>query len=95
MSVEDCWRPKRPGPASDKDTVTRQTLRADMCAPPAEKPGPICASVRRIIQQQQLLRAILSLLQLGAREHLAVRYGMVDVLLKEGLAAEASRSDFG
>ena len=27
MSVTDTWRPKRPGPASDRDNVTRQTLR--------------------------------------------------------------------
>ena len=30
MSVTDAWRPKRPGPASDRDSVTRQTLRAGM-----------------------------------------------------------------
>ena len=40
--IEDCWRPKRPGPASDGDSVTRQTLRAGilstMRAPPPEKP---------------------------------------------------------
>ena len=38
MSVTDTWRPKRPGPASDGDSVTRQTLRAGMRAPPPEKP---------------------------------------------------------
>ena len=38
MSVADTWRPKRPGPASDRDSVTRQTLRAGTRAPPAEKP---------------------------------------------------------
>ena len=38
MSVTDTWRPKRPGPASDWDSVTRQTLRAGMRAPPPEKP---------------------------------------------------------
>ena len=25
MSMTDTWRPKRPGPASDKDSATRQT----------------------------------------------------------------------
>ena len=38
MSVTDTWRPKRPGPASDRDNVTRQTLRAGIHAPPPEKP---------------------------------------------------------
>ena len=38
MSVKDCWQPKHPGPASDRDSVTRQTLRAGMRAPPPEKP---------------------------------------------------------
>ena len=38
MSVTDDWRPKRPGPASDRDTVTRQTLRAGIRVPPPEKP---------------------------------------------------------
>ena len=38
MSVTDAWRPKRPGPASDRDNVTGQTLRAGMRAPPPEKP---------------------------------------------------------
>ena len=41
MSVTDIWRPKRPGPASfssDRDNVTRQTLRAGVRAPPPEKP---------------------------------------------------------
>ena len=38
MSVTDTWRPKRPGPASDRDNVTRQTLRADIRAPSPEKP---------------------------------------------------------
>ena len=38
MSVTDTWRPKRPGPASDRDNVTRQTLRAGIRAPPPEKP---------------------------------------------------------
>ena len=28
MSVKDCWRPKRAGPPSDRDSVTRQTLQA-------------------------------------------------------------------
>ena len=28
MSMTDTWQPKRPGPASDRDNVTRQTLRA-------------------------------------------------------------------
>ena len=37
-SAEDGWRPKRPGPASDRDSVTRQTLRAGIRAPPPEKP---------------------------------------------------------
>ena len=30
--MEDCWRPKRLGPASDRDNITRQTLR-DTCVP--------------------------------------------------------------
>ena len=34
----DTWPPKRPGPASDRDNVTRQTLRAGIRAPPPEKP---------------------------------------------------------
>ena len=38
MSVTDTWRLKRPGPASDRDNVTRQTLRAGIRAPPPEKP---------------------------------------------------------
>ena len=38
MCVTDTWRPKRPGPASDRDNVTRQTLRAGIHAPPPEKP---------------------------------------------------------
>ena len=38
MSVTDTWQPKRPGPASDRDSVTRQTLRAGIRAPPPEKP---------------------------------------------------------
>ena len=38
MSAKDCWRPKRPGPATDRDSVTRQTLRAGIRAPPPEKP---------------------------------------------------------
>ena len=37
MSVTDIWRPKRPGPASDRDSATRQTLRAGIRAPPPEK----------------------------------------------------------
>ena len=37
MSVTDVWPPKRPGPASDRDNVTRQTLRAGIRAPPPEK----------------------------------------------------------
>ena len=37
-SVTDTWRPKRPGPASDRDNVTRQTLRAGIRAPLPEKP---------------------------------------------------------
>ena len=32
------WPPKRPGPASDRDNVTMQTLRAGIRAPPPEKP---------------------------------------------------------
>ena len=28
QSMEDCWPPKRPGPASDRNSVTRQTLQA-------------------------------------------------------------------
>ena len=28
MSVTDTWPPRRPGPASDRDNVTKQTLRA-------------------------------------------------------------------
>ena len=31
--VKDSWPPKRPGPASDRDNVTRQTLRAGIYAP--------------------------------------------------------------
>ena len=38
MSVKDIWPPKRPGPVSDSDGVTRQTLREGMCALPPEKP---------------------------------------------------------
>ena len=38
MSVTDTWPPKRPGPASDRDNVTRQTLQAGIRAPPPEKP---------------------------------------------------------
>ena len=38
MSMTDTWRPKRPGPASDRDSATRQTLRAGIRAPPPEKP---------------------------------------------------------
>ena len=38
MSVTDTWPPKRQGPASDRDNVSRQTLRAGMRAPPPEKP---------------------------------------------------------
>ena len=34
MSVTDTWPPKRPGPASDRGNVTRQTLRAGIHAPP-------------------------------------------------------------
>ena len=30
--------PRRPGPASDRDNVTGQTLRAGIRAPPPEKP---------------------------------------------------------
>ena len=41
--VPDVWRPKRPGPASDGNNVTKQTLRAGMRAPPPEKP---CATHR-------------------------------------------------
>ena len=40
MSVTDAWRPKRPGPASDRDNVTRQTLQAGMRAPPPENVTP-------------------------------------------------------
>ena len=38
MSMTEDWRPKRPGPASDRDIVTNQTLRAGIRAPPPEKP---------------------------------------------------------
>jgi hypothetical protein len=38
MSVMKTWRRKHPGPASDRDNVTRQTLRAGIRAPPPEKP---------------------------------------------------------
>ena len=37
MSVKNSWPPKRPGPASDRDSVTRQTPRAGISAPPPEK----------------------------------------------------------
>ena len=40
--MEDYWRPTRPGPASNRDSVTRQTLRAGISAPPPEKPY-LCA----------------------------------------------------
>ena len=33
MSMTDTWRPKRPGPASDRDSATRQTLRAGIRVP--------------------------------------------------------------
>ena len=36
VSVEDGWRSTCPGPALD--SVTRQTLRADTCAPPPAEP---------------------------------------------------------
>ena len=43
--MKDSWPLKRPGLASDWDTVARQTLRAGICAPPPEKPylriGPV------------------------------------------------------
>ena len=38
MSVTDTWRPKRPGPVSDWDDVTKQTLRAGIRARTPEKP---------------------------------------------------------
>ena len=38
ISVTDTWPPKHPGPASDRDNVTRQTLRAGIRAPLPEKP---------------------------------------------------------
>ena len=38
MSATDTWPPKRPGPASDRDSITRQTLQAGIRAPPPEKP---------------------------------------------------------
>ena len=37
-SVKDGWLPKRPGPASDKGNVARQTLRAGIRAPPPGQP---------------------------------------------------------
>ena len=42
MPVTDAWPPKRPGLASDRDSLTGQTLRAGMRAPPPawELPGP-------------------------------------------------------
>ena len=33
MSVKDGWPPKRPSLATDRDSVTRQTLRAGIRAP--------------------------------------------------------------
>ena len=46
MSVTDAWRPKRPGPASDRDNVTRQTLRAGIHAPPPEIPYVIIGGLQ-------------------------------------------------
>ena len=28
-SVEGCWRPERPGPCSNRDSITKQTLRSE------------------------------------------------------------------
>ena len=48
MPVTDTWRPKRPGPASDRDSVTRQTLRAGIRAPPPELGAPYHVSPTRM-----------------------------------------------